>query len=741
VGRNQGPQSRLLAQATRRIKWSAPRSQGGAARWLVTPVAVAALLLAALSSACSPRYPPDRRVVSDVQDLRQSLATAQSPFWAKLSGGVLVDYEVFDETVLARDLERIERFYRARGYYEAKVTAARVIPTELDPEQSQDPRVRILVRVHEGDPVLTEGVTVTGIERLPLDPVGTAVFRGITLRENEPFDERDFEDTKEAIVEALADNGYAFVQVHSQAQVDLARHRARIRYEVKPGPRAVYGRVTIVGLNEIPERPVRAALLIEEGRLYSRADLKEAEQALKLLDVFSSVEVRQDVTRPESGRVPITVVVRESALRTVRLGVGARLDVLELSTHLRAGWEDRNFLGGMRRFSIDTRPGITYFPLRIGRPFERPTRLLPKNRLHAGLRQPAFLEGRTTGLLAGEYNVYPLLYPLPSGMEPEEERIIGYHELRTRTGLERSFFNFHLSALPSYNYRANYPFTYQGNIPEGLDTVRVAYPELELALDFRDDALSPHRGILLRNSVQVAGVPELGDVQDVRVQPEAYVFLPMSSRVTLALRGTVGFLFPRNYGESLDPVRRAGLSPDDPAVIRDQHKLLFRVFYSGGPGSNRGYPYRGVGPHGPLGFLVRSAERCSFDPEASNPRSCLRPLGGLTLWEASLEVRFPIIGPLRGATFLDASHVTREQARLRFDVPHLSSGFGVRYVTPVGPLRVDLGWHLVRTFVTDDPATPEDERALALEGEPELGPLLGVPWLPRAIHFAIGEAF
>ena len=216
------------------------------------------------------------------------------------------------------------------------------------------------------------------------------------------------------------------------------------------------------------------------------------------------------------------------------------------------------------------------------------------------------------------------------------------------------------------------------------------------------------------------------------------------SHSIISITSKVGFLFPMGYGDSLDPEVQATASPDSPDVIRDQHKLLFRVFYSGGPGSNRGYPFRGVGPHGPLGFLVRSTERCEFSPP--NPPSCLRPLGGLTLWESSMEVRFPIDGPLRGATFLDAGHVTRQRARIRFDVPHLSTGFGVRYVTPVGPLRFDIGWHVVRNLVQDDPNTAEDEAQEALEGEPRLNPLFVLPgmrqeYMPRAIHIAIGEAF
>jgi outer membrane protein insertion porin family/translocation and assembly module TamA len=139
--------------------------------------------------------------------------------------------------------------------------------------------------------------------------------------------------------------------------------------------------VRIVGLSRIPEEPVRAVLGITSGRAYSRRDLLDAQDALQNLGVFATVEVAQDKSNPETGEVPITVVVREASLRTLRVGGGARFDVLRLSNHFRVGWEHRNFIGGMRRFNIEARPGVTYFPT-PDRSLESPTRLLPENRIH-----------------------------------------------------------------------------------------------------------------------------------------------------------------------------------------------------------------------------------------------------------------------------------------------------------------------------------------------------------------------
>lgn len=697
-------------------------------RWRVGALACLLALSTTLVGCIKKGIPPGRDLVADVEivgtsaldapAVEERLATRPPPF-PKSFEGLLYDYEIFDDTVLARDLERVERYYRRKGFYEAKVRAARIVRVDAR-------HVRVEIAVDEGPLVRVRRSDLSGLATLPHE-VAARALRAITLDPGEPFDEDEFEANGKAIAGVLGDAGYAFAKVKHAAKVDLATHLADVAFEVVQGPVARYGRVRIIGLVSIPEDKVRAVLGIEEGARYSRKDLLDAQEALQALGVFASVEVGQDKTKSAGGVVPVNVVVQESSLRTLRMGGGARFDVLRLSNHFRVGWEHRNFIGGMRRFNIEARPGVTYFPTRIGR-FDSPTRLLPENRLHAELRQPSFVEGRTTGFVSSDYSIYPLLYPLPDGADPERERVIGYHEVKATTGVERAFFGHHLFVTPSYNWQANFPFTYQGNVPDGLQAVRVSFPELYAILDFRDDRIEPHEGFYLSNSFQVAGYVFSGTVSDLRLRPDLRGFLPLSRHVTLATRLSTGFLFPSNYGETLTNAQ-AQLDPTNPAVIRDQHKLLFRAFYSGGPNSNRGYPYRGVGPHGPVGFLVPTGEDCG-KPIDQLPAACIRPLGGLTLWEASMEVRFPIIGPLFGSTFIDASDVTRSVGEIRFNVPHVSPGFGLRYRTPVGPLRVDAGY---RTPWLQKIGEQDLERR---EGNP--GTLFG---LPIAIHIALGESF
>lgn len=720
-------------------------------------VAALIALAALLTSGCVKKpYPAQRPVVEavrlehadsiDQEALLSGLATAGSPRFLGIWDGVVYDYELYDESVLRHDLERIERQYRRRGFYEARVTAARVVRTD-------EHHVRVYVRVAEGERALIRGISIPDLGALPMDagdagqsPAFLALKAATThLQEGRPFDEDAFEEAKRTIAATIADLGYAYVEVTGKAKVDLLTHRVDISFTVKPGLRAQFGKLTISGLGEIPEDKVRASLDLHEGRRYSRSALRDAHDALIELGVFAQVEVVEDTSHPEQPLVPITVRVTESALRSVKLGGGTRIDQVRFSNQLILGWEDRNFLGGMRRFTIDARPGVSWFPTRIpgGTPGDdtilAPTRPLPDNSLRLGLRQPAFLEGRTTGLVNAQYNVYPLLYPAMG----EDELVIGYNELKSSVGLERSWWRGRLHLTPSFNVQANFPFVYPGGtteaMPPGLERVMVDYPEFAAALDLRDDRVRPRLGLYLANSFQVAGTLFGGDVSDLRVQPELRVYYPLGRRVTLAARGTLGLLFPWDYGETLG---ESNFSVSSPARTRDQHKLLFRAFYSGGPNSNRGYPYRGVGPHGPLGFLVPSSVRCDAQVEHP-PRECLRPLGGLSLWEASLEVRAQVVGALDLVAFLDASDVARQVSEFNRLAPHLSPGLGLRYATPIGPLRLDIGYRLPglqvigRDYETrvpagvvgQDPAFPNFGNAGTIYGAP-------IAW-----HVAIGEAY
>jgi outer membrane protein insertion porin family/translocation and assembly module TamA len=413
-------------------------------------------------------------------------------------------------------------------------------------------------------------------------------------------------------------------------------------------------------------------------------------------------------------------------MQSVHFGALAEVDTVRGLAGLRVGWESRNFLGGLRRFTADATPGITLYPLSTT---EVGLKVLPGVLSNFRLEQPTFIDAATTGFIEANLNVYPVLY---SDFSPGDN-IIGFQEVRGSVGVERPIVDEAVRIRPSYNAQASFPFMYLGDKPEGLDTLVVLYPEIVAEADLRDDPLEPRRGAYFRLSAQLAGVV-LGDAEDLRLEPEVRLYAKLSSSLSLAYRGELGLLFPNKCGDDPtkgcygDSLTRSSTAPaTDPKVVRDQQILLFRGFYSGGASSNRGYNLREVGPHGTLGFLVPTNTNCAVP---NPPESCIRPLGGLTLWEQSLELRLALSKLAGIVFFVDASDVTKEVVSFRLNFPHLAVGSGFRLRTPVGAARLDLGLRVPYMQEVGEPKLPPEE------GEP--GTFLGAP---VALHFGLGEAF
>lgn len=657
-------------------------------------------------------------------DIEGSLATRETSRFLGLVQGIFFDYRIFDQTVLQSDLQRVERIYRARGFYQARVRASRVFYVEPD-------HVRVWIDIEEGPPTALEKLEITGIEKLPaaekrILELVVAPYVGKGIR----FEEAQFEKAEEALSYELRSLGYAYARVERSAEVDLPTHTAHARLSVTPHEKARYGEIRIVGLGpDIPEKKVRRTLDLTPGEPYSERELDDARQATLSLGVFSSVRVLPQLqeTPPANPVVPLVVEVEPTKLRTIELGAGSQLDVIRFDLHGSVGWRNQNFFGGLRELRVLVKPGIVLYPTRLQALDVAPTDILPFVKVQGDLKQPGMIEARTNAFIRGEFEAYPLLL---SPNINQAAPVLGYREVRGTVGLERAFGR-HLYASPSYIIQTSSPFTYRGDLDPDLHPLLISTIELFGRIDTRDNILQPHSGFTFSTGLQFSGLG--GDVADVRISPEVRGYFPLAKKWTLAARLGTGFLFPGNWGATLEDGGSLPPAGTDRATwVRDTQISLFRSFFAGGPNSNRGYGLRGIGPHGVIPFFVPgiqgpdAASNCETDPN-DDPETCLLPLGGRTLWEASLELRFPIVDPLSGALFCDAADVAPQAVTFRFDRLHLSCGFGARYGTPVGPVRFDVGYRIPGM------QTLGDDRG---EGVPP--DFFGVP---LGLALSIGEAF
>jgi outer membrane protein assembly complex protein YaeT len=164
-----------------------------------------------------------------------------------------------------------------------------------------------------------------------------------------------------------------------------------------------------------------------------------------------------------------------------------------------------------------------------------------------------------------------------------------------------------------------------------------------------DDLLDPTRGVSMSAVVEPVGGVLGGDADFVRVWGDVRGYVPLPGRFVVAARFALGTIEP--FGGTAVPI--------------------WERFYAGGLGSVRGYARRRVGP------LV--------DDE---------PIGGKSRVETSWELRHPITETIGAAGFVDAGQVTRASNRFPVDDMQVGVGLGARYISPVGPIRLDLGFPL-----------------------------------------------
>jgi outer membrane protein insertion porin family/translocation and assembly module TamA len=129
--------------------------------------------------------------------------------------------------------------------------------------------------------------------------------------------------------------------------------------------------------------------------------------------------------------------------------------------------------------------------------------------------------------------------------------------------------------------------------------------------------------------------------------------------------------------------------------------------------------------------------------------------GGLGLWEASAEVRVEIISKLGAVVFLDSSDVAKQITDMNLSAPHMSTGLGLRYMTPVGPFRLDVGARIPGAQVLGQTCPIYDPGLTPLLANPtsgcgkngnqyldqKYGQASSILDLPIAVSLAIGEAF
>ncbi len=616
---------------------------------------------------------------------------------------------VFVEEAYQDAAESMTEAYREQGFLEARV---RFIRSRLDLKR----RTAVAwFDVHEGEQRRVAEVRLEG------GPPGFDGQPFVRVKSGEPMNLDAVERGRRALVTELGRKGYLFARV--EVDPKPAGKGWNVLYRLEPGPRVTVGRVLVRGAARTDEEVVRATLRLREDEVLDPEKMFESQRRLALLNIFRQVAVKLDKPDVPEASKDVVVEVRErprwegEVAGGYFLAEGPRL-VLDAA---------RPNVNG-RGFNLSARLKLNYAGW-SAQEMEKSVALEKECDLHPSPK-PARCDnsgasewlsdfGGRLVLSAAQPRLYGLL-PLEVGARLDliAERVHRPSYLSSRVagvaGLDWSATRW-LNFGVQYELEANRLQAGDRTLttPSRADQERLRFPFGDFVLhslrssasvDLRDDPANPHQGLLVATTAEwmrdlssrqttSGGEPlEALPINGLKVSGNVSVYAPLAARAVLALSVRVGTIVPLE---------------ENTRVIGSKR------FFLGGATNLRGFREDGILAEDRRTELRRQLADCRslIHPTGCSPE-LLAILGGqvpiseggemFTL--AKSELRIPMGASFDVGLFLEAGNLWLDRTNFQLKSLRYSTGVGGRYVTPVGPLSLDVGVNLDPDETLNEPA-------------------------------------
>lgn len=606
----------------------------------------------------------------------------------------------FDPLNLQRDVARIREFYRGAGFPEASIRY------EVTLKESQN-LVDIEFLITEGRPRTLASIVYSDPSGAPLG----GVLAPEILPDWQSFVEDEealvggqFGDRERARVEGspmlwLMDRGYPFPSSDSSMEVDSTGFQVHVTVRIDPGSRSRVGSLKVEGAPSVTDDVVLREVPIRTGDWYSASRVRTGRGNISRLDLIRvAVADVAPLQEPDSS-VQLLFRVREVKPRSVT-GFLGYTNVGGLA--LGGEWEHRNFLKGARTLSVNGTADLGVFAVLTEKPDEY-------YRAAVSLRQPFFFVSGLS-LLASPFGEYRDDYRDRSWEAGVDGTFIyQYAPLRAISLRSR------VSTREVLEYRIEDVLRGSAALLgswASLDSLtdRLVVSTLTLSATFGhlDDPANPRRGFMVQPSLEVTAPAGFPTNEYFMADVWGSLYRPLGNRVRFASSLRVGRIFP--FGQSIPSSGSDGII--EFVQLRDINLT------AGGPTDVRGWGSRLLGPKVPDTEAHLVGDTVVFSA------SRYLPLGGLARASGALELQFPL--PLFGAgfahAFLDGARVWTPDDRYVLEEyirdqekTYYSAGGGLGFETPVGPIRVSVGYKLNPSPL--DLRDPGEVLELLLEGK------------------------
>ncbi len=642
--------------------------------------------------------------------------------------GVAHIREYLDEGELPLDVLRLRLYYRQRGFRAATVdtTVAR-----------DENKVHIQFEVVEGEPTRIRNLEVVGGEDL-LD--SAAVADDLALRVGDPLDLVALGEGERALAERLRKDGYVQAQVLREYFIPSESLQADVTLRVVPGPRVRVGEVRIVGSGEVGDGVIRELLRFRSGEWFSEDRIVESQRSLYSVQALRWANISSERRSDTDTLIDLRVEVAPAPKRSIQTGAGIQTDEC---VQAQANLVYRNFLGDARILRFTGRVSNLLASELQGR---FPCTDVSENEvyqelnylLEVGFEQPVFSDGRNNlrASVFGERETVPDLYVRNAvgGQVYFSRRL--QRRMQLTLGYQPALTSFAEESADIY-FCVNFGVCDPEDIQVLSDANWLSPVTALWTYDRTDNPFAATRGWYLAVEFENAGDLTFSDYQYTRGTFDGAIFRQVSQTVVMGAHVRAGAILPYSGN-----VFEGNLSSG--AIVHPQKR-----FFAGGPQSVRGF---GLNLLGPTVLVLEEADcdRFASLPEcvASIPPTTYneRPLGGNSVFEGSVEARFRAGERWSVAAFLDVGQVW-ENVDDRVPLS-ATPGAGVRFRSPVGPLRLDIGYNPTGPKLKPAVVVLDDGSIVEVPNPVEYDPftwddpsILTEIWRRMRIQFSIGEAF
>jgi len=459
----------------------------------------------------------------------------------------------------------------------------------------------------------------------------TELLTSLKIKTGNYYDRESLTKDMDFLTEACNDEGYANADVNPKVNIRDKEQLVDIDFQLKKGPLVYVNRISITGNTITRDKVIRRQLLVVEGSLYSSSNLKQSYSNLNRLRYFEEVDFQTE-KNADKNEMDINIRVKEK--NTGMFMVGAGYSATEQAT-LMGQIAQQNFLGYGQILSLKGSFSSTTqnYELSFTEPWLLDLPLWSQVNLwnYKQFSDSYTLDTRGAGTSFG----YPIW-----------ERIRGYIG-----------YNFSIADIKDINYltASQYIIDAQGQRTGSAVT-------LSLARDTTDDNMFPTKGTNASMSVQHFGPPLGGDIKFTKYSASTTAYYPLFWDMVFGAKGRIGYIQNNDDPDTIDPATGA---------IASSRLPLNERYVLGGISSLRGLRYVGI-----------------QDSGTSNV------LGGISMLVFNFELVFPFIkdAGMKGVLFYDAGNTWNGGYYL--DDLCQTIGAGIRWYSPIGPLRLEYGYVL-----------------------------------------------